>query len=211
MKRVLVADDHAVVRKGLAEVLGDEFGKLVVGEAANARQALDLVTRQNWDLALVDINMGDRSGIELLCDIKRLRPALPVLVVSMYPEEEFATRALRSGAAGYLTKKTAADELGRAARKILAGGRYISAALAERLAKELEEGKGDKPRHEALSNREYQVMRLIAQGRSSRDIAAELALSEKTVNTYRSRVMEKLGTHTAVEVTRYAIQNRLVE
>lgn len=210
MKRVLVADDHAIVRKGLTEVLGEEFGKLVVGEAANARQALDLVARQNWDLALVDINMEGRSGIELLSDIKRVRPSLPVLVVSMYPEEEFATRALRSGAAGYLSKKTAADELGRAARKVLAGGRYVSATLAERLATELK-GEGDKPRHETLSNREYQVMCLIAQGRSIREIAAELALSEKTVNTYRSRVMEKLGTRTAVEVTRYAMQNRLVE
>lgn len=210
MKKVLIADDHDIFRHGVRDLLAREFGPLTFGEARDSRQAGELLRRAAWDLVLLDINMPGRSGLEVLAEARRLRPKTPVLVLSMYPEEEFALRAFQLGAAGYLTKQAAGDELLVAVRKILAGGKYVTAALAERLAARLG-GEMQAAPHAALSPRELQVLRLVASGRTLKEIAAELALSEKTVGTYRARVAEKLGLSSNVELARYALRHKLVD
>lgn len=210
MKRILIADDHEIVRRGLRQILADEFPKLQVGDAANARDAVEAVRKQAWDAVLLDINMPGRSGLDVLEELKRLRPAMPVVVLTAFPEEDYAVRAFKLGASGYVSKESASDELLAALRKSLAGGRYVTASLAEKLAASIA---GDAPSapHETLSNRELQVLRLIAQGRTIKEVAAELALSEKTIGTYRTRLSEKMGLSTNVELTRYALQHKLVD
>ena len=210
MTRMLVVDDHEVVRRGTRQVLAEGFPDAAFGEAATAAEAMGLLQAERWDLLVLDINLPGRSGLEVLEEVRRLWPRLPVLVLSAYPEEEFAVRCLRLGAAGYLTKSSAADELMAAVRKALEGGKYVTAALAERLASVLGGGVRGEP-HESLSGRELQVVRLVATGRSMKEIAAELHLSEKTIATYRARIAEKLGVSTNVELTRYALQHKLVE
>ncbi len=210
MKRILIADDHEIVRRGLRQILTDEFPKLQMGDAANARDAVEAVRKQAWDAVLLDINMPGRSGLEVLEDLKRLRPAMPVVVLTAFPEEDYAVRAFKLGASGYVSKESASDELLAALRKALAGGRYVTASLAEKLAASVA---GDAPStpHETLSNRELQVLRLIAQGRTIKEVAAELALSEKTIGTYRARISEKMGLATNVELARYAYQHKLTD
>lgn len=210
MTRMLVVDDHEVVRRGTRQVLAEGFPGAAFGEAATAAEAMALLQAERWDLLVLDINLPGRSGLEVLEEVRRVWPRLPVLVLSAYPEEEFAVRCLRLGAAGYLTKSSAADELVAAVRKALEGGKYVTAALAERLASVLGGGVRGEP-HDALSGRELQVVRLVASGRSMKEIAAELHLSEKTIATYRARIAEKLGVSTNVELTRYALQHKLVE
>ena len=210
MIRVLIIDDHEIVRRGLKEVFNDEFSNLETGEAENSRAAMELITTRDWDIVLLDINIPGRNGLEVLSEIKRLRPRTPVLVVSAYPEEEFAIRALKLGASGYLTKGSASSEVIAAARKTMAGGKYVTASLAERLADALG-GDIQQAPHECLSNRELQVLRLVASGRTIKEIATELALSEKTVGTYRMRIAKKLGLASNVELTRYALKHRLVD
>jgi two-component system, NarL family, invasion response regulator UvrY len=210
MTRILIADDHEVVRRGLKDLLAEEFSKLKVGEATNAAQVMDAVRKQDWDVVLLDINMPGRSGLEVLEELKRLFPKVPVLVLSAFPEEDYALRALKLGAAGYLTKQSASDELLTALRKALAGGKYVTASLAEKLAASLA-GEAPASPHEALSNRELQVLRMIAGGKTIKEIAAELSLSEKTVGTYRTRISEKMRLGTNVELTRYALQHKLVD
>jgi len=209
MKRILIADDHAIVRKGLKETLEEELGGLHFGEAANNQQVFDLVAHEKWDLVILDINMEQRSGLEVLEEIRKARPKLPVLILSMYPVEEFGVRALRLGAAGYLNKQSAPEELAAAARRVLAGGRYISPALADRLAADVQ--RGTKPLHESLSTREHQVMLLIAKGQSLKEIAAELSISAKTVGTYHTRILTKMGLTNDIQITRYALLNKLVD
>ncbi|HWD93733.1 MAG TPA: response regulator transcription factor [Verrucomicrobiae bacterium] len=210
MMRVLIIDDHAIVRRGLSEVFADEFPELKIGQAENSRAALELITGQEWDIILLDINIPGRSGLDVLSEIKRLRPPTPVLVISAYPEEEFAIRALKLGASGYLNKSSASDEIVAATKKVMSGGKYVTAVLAEKLAATVG---GDLQRapHESLSGRELQVLQMIAKGMTIKEIAAELALSEKTVGTYRSRISVKMGLATNVELTRYAMQHRLVD
>jgi DNA-binding NarL/FixJ family response regulator len=210
MMRVLIIDDHEMVRRGLKDIFNDEFSRLEIGEAASSRAALELITAKDWDLVLLDINIPGRNGLEVLTEIKRLNPRTPVLVVSAYPEEEFAIRALKLGASGYLNKSSASDEVVAAARKTMAGGKYVTASLAEKLAATLGGDLRQAP-HECLSNRELQVLRMISSGRTIKEIAAELALSEKTVGTYRGRISTKMGLATNVELTRYALQNHLVD
>ncbi|HEY2083638.1 MAG TPA: response regulator transcription factor [Verrucomicrobiae bacterium] len=210
MIRVLIIDDHAIVRRGLAEVFSDEFSDLKIGEADNSRSALELATVQEWDIVLLDINIPGRNGLDVLSEIKRIRPQTPVVIVSAYPEEEFAIRALKLGASGYLNKSSAADEVLAAAKKAMAGGKYVTVMLAEKLAATLG-GDIQRAPHESLSGRELQVLQMIAKGMTIKEIAAELALSEKTVGTYRSRISAKMGLSTNVELTRYALQNRLVD
>lgn len=210
MIRILIADDHAIVRKGLKEALAEQLDDLSFGEAQNAPETIALVSTEKWDVVLLDIHMEGRSGLEVLEDIRRVAPKLPVLMLTMYPEEVFAVRAIRAGAAGYVNKKTAPEELIAAIKKVLAGGRYVSASLAERLADELNRTQTGLP-HETLSNRELQVLRLIASGKTLKDIAAELSLSVKTVGTYHIRVLQKMGMQSDVEITRYALQNKLVD
>ena len=209
MLRVLIADDHDVVRKGLIQILAKSFPGTDVDEAADGRQALALAEKGSYALVLLDISMPGRGGLEVLKEVKRQRPGVPVLVLSMHPEEEYAVRAFRAGASGYLTKDSAAEELVRAVRTVLAGRRYLSASLTEMLARELESN-GVGPRHNALSDRELQVMRMLASGKTVTEIADELSLSVKTISTYRSRILEKLQVRNNAELARYAFENRLV-
>ena len=210
MTRVLIADDHEIVRHGLRDILTTRLGKMAVSEAKDAGEAINLLIQKDWDLVLLDINMPGRDGLEVLAEAKRLRPKTPVLVLTSYPEEQFALRAFKVGASGYLTKQSATDELVTAVQRILAGSKYVTASLAERLAVNLGGSDVQAP-HEALSNRELQVLRLIAVGKSIKETAAELALSEKTVATYRTRISEKAGLKTNVEIARYALKHGLLE
>ena len=184
----LVVDDHAIVRRGLKEILVDEFEGAYVGEAQNAQEAFELILHREWDVVVMDITMPGRSGLDLLKEVKRSCPKLPVLILSIHPEEQFAVRVLKAGASGYMTKETATDELVHAVRKVVAGGKYVSSALAEMLASGLTIAEDEKPPHERLSDREYEVFRLIASGLTVSEIAANLSLSVKTVSTYRSRI-----------------------
>jgi DNA-binding NarL/FixJ family response regulator len=210
MNRVLIADDHEIVRRGLKDLLEDEFPRLKFGEARNAQEALAAAMSHSWDLILLDINMPGRSGLEVLEELKRLHPKTPVLVLSAFPEEDYALRSLKLGAAGYLTKQSASEELLTAVRKAREGGKYVTASLAEKLACCVGTKAPGAP-HEALSNRELQVLRMIAAGKTIKEIAAELSLSEKTVGTYRMRIAEKMNLSSNVELTRYALQHRLVD
>jgi two-component system, NarL family, invasion response regulator UvrY len=208
--RILLADDHAVVRHGLKQILAEEFQRAVFGEARNAQEALDLIWKDTWDVVVLDITMPGRSGLEVLREIKKSRPRLPVLVLSMHPENQFAVRVLKSGASGYMTKESAPEELVGAVRKVLAGGRYVSASVAEKLAAYISND-AQKPPQELLSDREFQVLRLIASGRIVSEIAKELCLSVKTISTYRTRILEKMGLRNNAELMRYAMQHQLVE
>ena len=208
--RILIIDDHVIVRRGMSSLLQEHFKGVQIGEAEDAKTGLAAVMKQPWDLAMVDINMPGRNGLELIQELKLAKPALPVLVVSSHLEKDYALRALKSGAAGYVSKQSAADVLVTAVQRVLSGRRYISPALAEQLAGALA-GESAGTSHEALSNRELQVLRLIALGKSIKEISAELALSAKTVATYRSRIAEKMGLCSNVELTRYAMQHGLVD
>ena len=208
--RILLADDHTVVRSGLKQILDEEFKGAVFGEARNAQETLDLVDKEQWDVVVLDITMPGRSGLEVMREIRKLRPGLPVLVLSIHPENQFAVRVLKLGAAGYMTKESAAEELVGAIKKVLAGGRYVSAALAETLAMNLSTD-AVKPPQELLSDREFQVLRLIASGRVVSQIARELVLSVKTISTYRARILQKMGLRNNAELMHYAMLHQLVE
>lgn len=208
--RVLIADDHAVFRRGLKETLAEEFTRISFGEARTAQETLEQVRSQDWDVVILDISMPGRSGLDILDELKRLRPKLPVLLLSMHPEQQFARRALKAGAAGYLTKDGVPEELKHAIRKIVRGGQYISLTLAEKLAMDLRKD-ADLPLHELLSDREFQVLRMIASGKAVKEIADDLSLSIKTVSTYRARILEKTGMKTNAELIRYALESQLVD
>jgi DNA-binding NarL/FixJ family response regulator len=210
MKRVLIVDDHEVVRDGLKRILGEHFGPAVFGEASNAHEAFKLARERDWDVVVLDLSLGGRSGLEVLKELKHLRPKLPVLILTMHSEEQYARRAFRAGASGYVTKDIAREELVKAINKVIEGGRYVSLALAERLVVDIGRGT-DRPPHEALSDREFEVMRLIASGKTVGEIAEILSLSNKTISTYRARLLEKLAMKTNAELTHYAIQNKLVD
>ncbi len=209
MIRILVADDHAIVRQGLRQIVADESDMEVVGEAQTAQEALDLAQQREWDVIVLNISMPGRGGFEALKALKQTHSKRPVLVLSMYPEDQFAVRAFRAGAAGYMTKESAPEELVQAIRKVVRGGKYVSPSLAEKLAAELGED-AERPLHEALSEREYHVLCLLASGKTVTQIAAEMSLSVKTISTYRARLLEKMRMKTNAEVTRYAIEHRLV-
>ena len=209
MLKILIADDHAIVRKGLMKILKESDNGISVDEAGHGQEALARVLQTRYELVLMDISMPGRGGLDVLKEMKSHRPQLPVLILSMHPEEEYAIRALRAGASGYVTKDSAADELVGAIRKVLSGGRYVSSSLAEKLAFEMEADAGKLP-HETLSDREYQVLRMIASGKTVTEIAQELSLSVKTISTYRSRILEKMRAKNNAELTRYAFANRLV-
>jgi two-component system invasion response regulator UvrY len=210
MMRVLIADDHAILRRGLIEILTREFKDAFCGEAENAQETLAQVQGQDWDLVILDVSMPGRSGVDVLADLKRERPKLPVLVLSMHPEDQYAKRVLRAGASGYLNKDSAPEELIKAIRKVLDGGRYVSPALAEALAMDLCRG-ADDPLHEKLSARELEVLRLMGSGKAISQIAEVLHLSVTTVSTYRARILEKLSLTTTAELMNYALRNKLVD
>jgi two-component system invasion response regulator UvrY len=209
MIRILLVDDHAILRRGLRALLSDEFHDATLGEASNAEQALEQLAKRVWDIALLDITLPGKGGLELLKEVKAARPKLPVLVLSAHPEDQFAVRALKAGAEGYMTKESAPEELVKAVRKILAGGKYVSPSLAEKLATGVRKDLTRLP-HQTLSDREYEVMCRIAAGKTVTEIAGELSLSVKTISTYRTKILEKLGVKNSAEITRYALQNQLV-
>ncbi|PKN05611.1 MAG: DNA-binding response regulator [Deltaproteobacteria bacterium HGW-Deltaproteobacteria-9] len=208
--RILIADDHPIVRAGFKQVISDTPDLIVADEAGNGQEVLQYLKKKKYDVVLLDISMPGKNGLEILKDLKADYPKLPVLILSIYPEEQYAIRALRAGAAGYLTKASAPNELISAIRKISAGGRYISASLAEKLANYLNADMTKSP-HETLSDREHQVMQLIASGKTVSEIAASLNLSVKTISTYRSHILEKMKMKNNAEITLYAVQNKLVE
>ncbi len=208
MNRVLLVDDHAVVRRGVRAILADHFANLTIVEAGSADDALAALV-QPLDIIVLDLSMPGRDGFDLLAEIKHRVPKTPVLIMSLHSEDQFAMRALRAGAAGYLTKSAAPEQLISAVTKIIRGGKYISETLAERLASDAAGGGPDSP-HERLSDREFDVMRGIASGNSVSEIAAQMHLSVKTVSTYRARLLEKMGMSTNAELTRYALERGLV-
>ncbi len=210
MINILIADDHELIREGLKKILKKEPDMEVMGEARNAQEIFDQVKNRKLSIVLLDISMPGLSGLDVLTELRKNYPKLPVLILSMHPEDRFAVRALKAGAAGYVTKDSAVGELVKAIRKVVTGGRYVSVRLAEKLADELEKG-SEKPLHEALSDREFQVMRMVAAGKKVSEIAEDLSLSISTVNTYRTRILEKMKMETNVELTRYAIENHLIE
>jgi DNA-binding NarL/FixJ family response regulator len=208
--RILIADDHAILRRGLIEILTRGLKDAACSEAENADQALAQVQSHDWDLVILDVTMPGRSGMDVLADLKRLRPKLPVLVLSMHPEDQYGKRALRAGASGYLKKDSAPEELIKALRRLLAGHRYVSPALAEVLASDLGQG-ADQPLHERLSDRELEVLRLVGSGKAVSQIAEVLHLSLTTVSTYRARILEKMNMKTTAELMNYALRNQLAD
>ena len=210
MIRILIADDHPIVRRGLKDILSRELEGAICGEAGNAQEVVSQVQNQDWDLVILDVSMPGRSGLDVLKDLKGLRSNLAVLVLSMHPEDQLGKRVLKAGASGYMNKESAPEELIKAVRKVLAGGTYVSPALAERLARDLH-GDSARPLHETLSDREFEVLRMIASGKSNSEIAEMLHLSAPTVSTYRARIFEKMNMTTTAELIKYAMLNRLVD
>lgn len=209
MIKVLIADDHPIVRRGMRQILSEVPDMQVAGEAVNAQETLEQVRAGGWHVLVLDITMPDRTGFDILKELKHEQPNLPVLVLTIHAEEQLAVRVLRAGASGYLNKENAPDELVKAIRKVVSGGKYISRGLAESLAIGLDTDSAQPP-HEALSDREFQVMQLMASGKTLAEIAEELSLSTKTVSTYRTRLLEKMNFKTNAEIIRYAIENGLI-
>lgn len=210
MKNILIIDDHEVVRDGVKRILDEALGVVAFGEATTAPEAVKLVREQKWDVVVLDLSLGGRSGLEVLKELKQIRPGLPVLILSMHSEEQYARRAFKAGAAGYVTKDSPRAELVKAVGRVIEGGRYVSPGLAEKLVVYIE-ADIDHPLQETLSDREFEVMRLIASGKTVGEIAGILSLSDKTISTYRTRLLEKMRMKTNAELTRYAIKNGLVD
>ncbi len=210
MIKILIADDHAIVREGLKQIVADTSDMIVTAEASDGHEVLALLSKNNYDVVVLDMAMPGLTGLDILKQIKRETPKLPVLILSVHPEEQYAVRSLKAGASGYLTKESAPDELITAIRKVSMGGKYIPSSLAEKLAFELEVD-AEKPPHKTLSDREFQVMCMIAKGRTIKNIAEELFLSPKTVSTYRFRILEKMKMKSNEELTHYARNNHLVD
>lgn len=207
--RILIVDDHAVVRDGVKRIF-EEQPAAVFGEAGTAPEALKLAMEETWDVVVLDISLAGRNGLEVLRELKQIRPRLPVLILSMHSEEQYARRAFRAGAAGYITKDSSRAELAKAINRVIEGGRYVSPALAEKLVFDIERAT-DRPLHEALSDREFEVMCHIASGKTVKEIAELLSLSDKTISTYRARILGKMDMKTNAELTHYAIKTGLVE
>jgi len=209
MIKILIADDHAVVRKGLKQILLEEYPSAKIGEVADAESLLAEVTKETWDIVICDMNMPGRSGLDALTQIKQVTPQLPVLIMSMYPEDQYALRVLKAGASGYLGKENIHDDVIRAVQTVQLGKKFITPTIAEKLANALGENNSLQP-HETLSDREFDVFKLLASGKAVSDIAQQLSLSATTVSTYRSRIMEKMNMRTNAELTRYAIEKKLI-
>jgi DNA-binding NarL/FixJ family response regulator len=209
--KILVIDDHEVVRRGVKQILEETFAHVEVGEANTSRKGIAAVQQQPWDLAIVDINLPDQSGLELLGELHRTRPRLPLMVLSLHPEEQYAVRVFRAGAMAYLTKQTAPEELARAVKQVLSGRMYVTASLGEHIAGSLSKSSADPVPSTLLSEREREVLVLIAQGQSLKNIAQSLILSVKTVSTYRGRLRDKLQLTTTAELIRYALDHHLVD
>ena len=209
MLRILIADDHTVVRRGLKQILLDEFPSAHIDEAADAETLLMKAGKEEWDVVISDLSMPGRSGMEALQQIKLYHPKLPVLILSVHSEEHYAIRVLKAGASGYLNKESAPDELIKAVHRVMLGNKYITPSIAEQLASGLDKD-NDKPLHESLSDREFEVLKLLAAGKAVSDIADQMSLSVTTVSTYRARIMVKMGLKTNADLTLYAVENKLI-
>jgi DNA-binding NarL/FixJ family response regulator len=209
MIKILIADDHAIVRKGLKQILLEEYPSAKIGEAADAESLLAEVMTGEWKIVLCDMNMPGRSGLDALTQIKQVAPQLPVLIMSMYPEDQYALRVLKAGASGYLGKENIHDDIIRAVQTVQLGKKFITPTIAEKLANALGDNTSLHP-HELLSDREFDVLKLLASGKAVSEIASQLSLSATTVSTYRSRIMEKMAMRTNAELTRYAIEKKLI-
>jgi DNA-binding NarL/FixJ family response regulator len=209
MIRVLIADDHAIVRKGLKQLLLEEYPTANIGEVGDAEALVAEVLQEEWDVVICDMNMPGRSGLDALSQIKQTNPKLPVLILSMYPEDQYALRVLKAGASGYLGKETVHEELIKAIKTVLLGRKYITPEVAEKLAESFDMDSEKQP-HELLSDREFDVFKLLAVGKSVSEIAEQLSLSVTTISTYRSRIMEKMDMRSNAELARYAIEHKII-
>ncbi|OGU77852.1 MAG: DNA-binding response regulator [Ignavibacteria bacterium RBG_16_34_14] len=210
MIKVYITDDHSLIREGFKKILSDEKDISIAGDAANAKDAMNFVLNNSLDILILDLNLPDKNGLDLLKELKALKPDLKILILSMHPEDRFAMRVLRAGASGYVTKESAGEELVKAIRKVYNGGKYVSESLAEILALEIQGG-GERPIHEILSDREFQVLQMIASGKTLAEISDNLSLAVTTVSTYRARILEKLNLHSNAELIHYAITNKLLD
>jgi two-component system invasion response regulator UvrY len=210
MKRILIVDDHEVLREGVKRIFDKQAGAITFGEASSGPEALRLAREKDWDIVVLDLSLGGRNGLEVLKELKQIRPRLPVLILSMHAEVQFARRAFKAGASGYITKDSPRSELTKAINKVIDEGRYVSLALAEKLVVDIGRDMDRSP-HETLSDREFEVMRLIASGKAAGEIAKLLSLSDSTISTYRARILEKMGMKTNAELTHYAIRSKLVD
>ncbi|MEP7231865.1 MAG: response regulator transcription factor [Ginsengibacter sp.] len=209
MLRILIADDHAIIRKGLKQILVEEYPTAFIDEVGDAEAVLKKALKSEWDIIISDLSMPGRSGLDVVRDIKQNFPKIPVLILSIHPEEQYGVRVLRAGAAGYLSKEAAADELINAVKRVLLGRKYISPSIAEKMAEELDRD-SDKPPHELLSDREFHVFKLLAEGKGVSEIAESLSLGITTVSTYRGRIISKMKLKTNADLTRYALENNLI-
>jgi DNA-binding NarL/FixJ family response regulator len=209
MIKVLLADDHPVVRRGLRQILAETPDLLASGEASSVEEVRAAVQEQRWDVVVLDISLRGGNGIELISEIRRLRPEARVLILTVHPEDQYAVRAIRAGAAGFMNKESAPEKLTDAIRKIASGGRYVSPALAETLASVLAGDDGEEP-HRRLSDREFEILKLLGSGKTVSEVAAQLTLSVKTVSTHRTRILRKMNMTTGAQLTHYALRNRLV-
>ncbi|HKZ68325.1 MAG TPA: response regulator transcription factor [Chitinophagaceae bacterium] len=209
MLKILIADDHAIVRKGLKQLLLEEYPSAIIGEVADTEGLLKQVITNDWNIVICDMNMPGRSGLDALAHIKQVAPDLPVLIMSMYPEDQYALRVLKAGAAGYLQKESIHDDIIKAVQTVQLGKKFITPSIAEKLADAFHKN-SDKQPHELLSDREFDVFKLLASGKSVSEIAAQLSLSTTTVSTYRSRILEKMGIRSNAELTRYALEKKLI-
>ena len=210
MKRILIVDDHEVLREGVKRIFDKQAGAITFGEASSGPEALRLAREQDWDIVVLDLSLTGQNGLEVLKELKQIRPRIPVLILSMHTEVQFARRAFKAGASGYITKDSPRSELTKAINKVIDEGRYISQALAEKLVVDIGRDTDRLP-HETLSDREFEVMRLIASGKTAGEIAKLLSLSDSTISTYRARILEKMAMKTNAELTHYAIQSKLVD
>jgi two-component system, NarL family, invasion response regulator UvrY len=210
MLKILIADDHAIVRKGLKQLLLEEYPSAIIGEVADTEGLLKQVISNDWNIVICDMNMPGRSGLDALTHIKQVAPDLPVLIMSMYPEDQYALRVLKAGASGYLQKESIHDDIIKAIQTVQLGKKFITPSIAEKLANAFHHNSSDKQPHELLSDREFDVFKLLASGKSVSDIASKLSLSTTTVSTYRSRILEKMGIRSNADLTRYALEKKLI-
>lgn len=210
MMRILIADDHAIVRKGIKQLLLEEYPFAIIEEVGDGISLVTKASNEKWDVVVCDLDMPGRSGLDAMQQIKEAAPKLPVLIMSIYPEEQYARRLLKAGASGYLSKDAATEELAKAVRQVLLGRKYISSSMAEIIAEDIGQKSADKAPHESLSNREFEIFKLIASGQSVSEIAVKLSLSSTTVSTHRARILVKMNMKTNAELTRYALDNKLI-
>ena|ERR1700748_1659041 len=208
--RILIADDHAIVRKGIRQLLLEEYPSAMIEETGDGNSLVAKTSTKEWDVVICDLDLPGRSGLDAMLQIKEIAPKLPVLIMSIYPEEQYAKRLLKAGAAGYVSKDAATEELAKAVRMVLQGRKYVSPAVAELIAEDMGRDSADKAPHEALSNREFEIFLMIASGRSVSEIADKLSLSTTTVSTHRARILAKMSMRTNSELIRYALDNKLI-